>query len=63
MTLGEAQRLKVISTIRQDVKFLTKQGLMDYSLLMGIETLTEGEGRVSFKNRTDSEVVHKAHSF
>ena len=60
----EEPRLKNLAQIvRKDVRFLSDLGLMDYSLLLAIETLesgadTENGGRVSLVKRTDSSEVH-----
>lgn len=36
--MGTALRLKLTSALRKDVEFLRSHNLMDYSLLLGIET-------------------------
>ena len=39
--LGEVYRIRLLNAVRNDVAFLASQGLMDYSLLLGIEVLSE----------------------
>lgn len=39
--LEDSDRLKLSRALKNDVDFLASQGLMDYSLLVGIETLGE----------------------
>jgi 1-phosphatidylinositol-4-phosphate 5-kinase len=41
INLGNNTRKKLLHVIKADVDFLASQGLMDYSLLLGIETLGE----------------------
>ena len=41
INLDESDRIKLLRTLKRDADFLSSQGLMDYSLLLGIETLDE----------------------
>lgn len=41
MNLDDHKRKKVLQIVKNDVDFLSGLGLMDYSLLLGIETLRE----------------------
>ena len=44
VNLADGLKRKLLSVVRKDVDFLSEQGFMDYSLLLGIETL---EGHAS----------------
>ena len=39
--LGETKRKHILSVVKKDVKFLSGKGLMDYSLLLAIETFKD----------------------
>lgn len=41
INLKETDRVKLLRAVKNDADFLASQGLMDYSLLLGIETLDE----------------------
>lgn len=48
ISLGEAERARLLRIVKSDAEFLASEGLMDYSLLLGIETLDEEYGDDSF---------------
>ena len=39
--LKESDRVKLLRVVKSDADFLASQGLMDYSLLLGIEILSD----------------------
>lgn len=55
--MGEVKRKHLLSVVKKDVKFLSGKGLMDYSLLLAIETFKED----SKNERTASEASTAAH--
>ena len=43
LSLGPEKATKLLAQLRMDCRLLSKLGIMDYSLLIGIHQLTEGE--------------------
>jgi len=41
--IGEEAKVKLIETLKADVEFLTKQSIMDYSLLLGVHNVDAAE--------------------
>ena len=55
--LGSDLRKHLLSVIKKDVDFLSSHGIMDYSLLLAIETLdVEKNGEDVFDESDDSRV-------
>ena len=59
INLGEVTRRKLLCQVKRDVDFLASLGLMDYSILLGIETLkkkdTRSESVPAFTQENDFE--------
>lgn len=46
LSLKESDRSRLLRVVKADADFLSSQGLMDYSLLLGIETLKDEQESV-----------------
>ena len=46
MNISQDDRLLILHILTQDIEFLSRQGLMDYSLLLGIEKVHKRDTNV-----------------